>query len=113
MKKRQKPVLFITLLFVMVMGALAVQYASDPNNNKPQPEAPPMVSETRKGDNSNLGASAAEKLTSKSSSVKRPPMGKDGPPGGLLRPEMGAPQKPKPSADGTTSAQWYSPESNK
>jgi hypothetical protein len=109
MKKRQKPILLVTLLAVFVVAAIGVNYYQDPNRQQQaqqQQAENEMMAQTRQDDHSNLGASAANQMkpTKKFSNMEAPPgIGR----GSIMAPKPFKPPKPTPN-DSSTTSQWYS-----
>jgi hypothetical protein len=111
MKKRQKPILLVTLLLVFVAAAVGMNYMTDPSRKQQQQQEPDpstQVDAPRQIDHSNIGTNSATQLAGKPM-PKGSSMG--GPSGaGILKPQVNsAPMKPHPDENSVTS-QWYSKE---
>ena len=110
MKKRQKPILLVTLLAVFITAAVAMNLAQNPPKPSSDPQAGPekqeVLGQSRESKAADVTNSAAQKMAS-SKPPAVPPM-KQGPKASLLRPK-GSAYRAKPS-DSQTSAQWYSQE---
>jgi hypothetical protein len=106
MKKRQKPILLVTLLVVFVAAAIGMNFLSDPNRAS-EVETPPMTSESREGDHSNIGSSVASKMGGSTPPPKKGmAMAPNGPRGLIKKGNTQGPIKPKPS-DSSVNSQWY------
>jgi hypothetical protein len=111
MKKRQKPILLVTLLAVFITAAVAMNFAQNPpKQTEQQPEAQPeqkVLGQSRESKAADVTNSVAQKMSGNKAPAA--PMAKPGgPEPSLLRPKPSS-YRPKPS-DSQTSAQWYSKE---
>ncbi len=114
MRKRNKPFLLATLLFVFVGAAVAMnEMLAPPSLNEPPhqetPEAPerPALGEARKDDNAASAKASASKLAG--AKPMTPPSGPgESPKMSIVKPNASI-HKPKPN-DSMTSGQWYAKE---
>jgi hypothetical protein len=108
MNKRQKPILLVTLLLLLLGGAVGMNMFANAKPSQPgqsDEHSEEALGESRKSDTSQVTASAADALKGGDAGTPRPGPKKPGPGVSLVKPKASA-YKPKPS-DSATSQQWY------
>lgn len=121
MKKRQKPVLMVTILAVLVTTVVGFNILQNPDKSSTNPQTPPEQNDEKmldapraSGDAKQAANDAASKMAGgPNAAPTRPGMPKGAMPPGMPKPSLLRPSptisKPKPN-DSATTAQWYSSE---
>ena len=128
MKKRNKPIVLVTMLILMVGAVAFINFPKDlavgghgPNDghNHGQEEAPQTGQQVNVPDKPSIAESVSSSITSKDNPKRMPTGRPGGPPGSpgsesesMIKIPKASQYKPKPN-DSSTATQWYTEESMK